>query len=62
MDGWMDRTKCRTVAKAGWMTWVDGWTDRLGIATYMQRCGQGERERETDRQTGRQTDRERVSE
>ena len=42
------------------MTWVDGWTDRLGIATYMQRCGQGERERETqtDRQAGRQTERE----
>ena len=44
------------------MTWVDGWTDRLCIATYMQRCGQGERE--TDRQTDRQADRqrERVSE
>ena len=42
------------------MTWVDGWTDGLGIATYMQRCGQGERER--DRQTDRQADRERESE
>ena len=41
---------------------MDGWTDRLRIATWMQRWGHGKREREGGRERGRERERESVCE